>query len=92
MNQEAKEIAIEAQEDRFQVDSWEDAIRGYIKDKKDVSMADVLETGLLIDNKSMWTKGTEMRVGNILKRLGWSKRRVREGGGGERVYRYQKDS
>ena len=92
MNEEAKRMAIEAQEDRFQVDSWEDAIRGYIENKKDVSMADVLETGLLIDNKSMWTKGTEMRVGNILKRLGWSKRRVREGGGRERVYRYHKDS
>jgi predicted P-loop ATPase len=92
MNEEARKIAVEAQEDRFQVDSWEDAIRGYIENKKDVSMADVLETGLQIENKSMWTKGTEMRVGNILKRLGWSKRRVREGGGRERVYRYHKDS
>ena len=89
MNQEAREIAVEAQEDRFQVDSWEDDIRKYIENKKEVAMPDVLETGLSLDNKSLWTRATEIRVGNILMREGWKHRRVREGK--QRVYRYFKE-
>ena len=90
MNQEAKEMAIEAQEDRFQVDSWEDDISKYIENKKEVSMSDVLETGLGLDSKSLWTRATEIRVGNILIRQGWKRRRVREGN--NRIYRYFKET
>jgi hypothetical protein len=90
MNQEAREIAVEAQEDRFQVDSWEDDIRKYIENKKEVAMSDVLETGLSLDNKSLWTRATETRIGNILMREGWKRRRVREGK--QRVYRYFKET
>ncbi len=90
MNQEAREIAVEAQEDRFQVDSWEDDIRKYIENKEAVTIADVLETGLSLDNRSLWNRATEIRVGNILMREGWKRRRVREGK--QRVYRYFKET
>jgi predicted P-loop ATPase len=90
MNQEAKEMAIEAQEDRFQVDSWEDDISKYIENKTEVAMSDVLETGLGLENKSQWTRATEIRVGNILMRQGWKRRRVREGK--QRLYRYFKET
>ena len=89
MNQEAREIAVEAQEDRFQVDSWEDDIRKYIENKEAVTIADVLETGLSLDNRSLWNRAAEIRVGNILMREGWKKQRVREGN--KRFSRYTKD-
>ena len=90
MNQEAREIAVEAQEDRFQVDSWEDDIRKYIENKEAVTIADVLETGLSLDNRSLWNRAAEIRVGNILMREGWKRRRVREGK--QLVYRYFKET
>ena len=90
MNEEAKRMAIEAQEDRFQVDSWEDDISKYIEDKTEVAMSDLLATGLGLDNKSQWTRATEIRVGNILMRQGWKRRRVREGK--QRPYRYFKET
>ena len=90
MNEEARKIAVEAQEDRFQVDSWEDHISKYIENKTEVAMSEVLETGLGLENKSQWTRATEIRVGNILMRQGWKRRRVREGK--QRLYRYFKET
>ena len=39
-------------------DSWEDDIRKYIENKKEVAMSDVLETGLSLDNRSLWNRAT----------------------------------
>jgi len=78
---EGEEVAsaLEAQEDRTEVDDWEEKVRPFLLDKAEVTSAEVLGTALKIDAKD-WTRAAQMRVGHILiHRFGWAKRRAREG-------------
>tara|TARA_A100001388_G_C28405358_1_gene327976 strand:- start:60 stop:515 length:456 start_codon:yes stop_codon:yes gene_type:complete len=79
MSAEARTLAVEAQEERFQIDSWEEPIRQHLEGKVETTVPFLLEFALGLDNKSLWSKGAEMRIGYIVKRLGWKPRKVREG-------------
>ena len=79
MSAEARTLAVEAQEERFQIDSWEALTSQYLEGKTVTTIPNVLGLGLELENKALWNKGTEMRVGNILRRLGWKPQKVREG-------------
>lgn len=70
--------AREVQEERTEVDDWETKVRVYLADKQETTSAEVLEHALRLDTKD-WSKAAQMRVGNVLRRLQWTKHRTREG-------------
>lgn len=72
------------QEDRRETDAWEELVENWCEDRDDFSMAEVL-SGLGID-RSKWGRDEQTRVGIILTRLGFEKKRLREQG--LRHYRY----
>jgi len=62
------------QDSRFESDPWEPIIAGYVGQLPHVSTAEVLESALhkLVEH---WTRGDQMRVAEVLKRLGWRQQR-----------------
>jgi len=75
------------QEQRFVGDAWEAVIRKYVKQASaigDVSTDEILAEALHLD-KGKWSRQEQMRVGSILRRMGWARRRAV---GGERDWRY----
>jgi predicted P-loop ATPase len=65
--------AAEAQDARYQCDAWEPLIADWIDGQTAVTKAQILRVPLqkLIGN---WSRADEMRVGSILRRLGWKPR------------------
>lgn len=65
---------------RFSVDPWEDPVRTYLerpgRSETGVTTADLLGTALGIE-AGRRTRADEMRVGSVLRRLGWARRRAR---------------
>jgi len=71
-------------------DPWEAAIRNWLSGGVDrFTVTEVLTEAVRMDLDKQ-AKHHEMRVGGILARLGWEKRRVRIGG--SRVYRWSRPS
>ena len=66
------------QEERRQVDPWESKILNYIETKHQVTTNEILDFCLQIEAGKQ-TKFDEMRVGNILKLLGWERKKKRFG-------------
>lgn len=80
------------QDKRYQADMWEEPIITYLADKhigEAVTGAHLLEHALNID-PSHWDKPAQMRVGKIMHRLKWPRRRRGSGPGGSRSYEYVK--
>jgi hypothetical protein len=69
----------DAQADRTQVDVWTDRVMRWLRSASDtVATDEILGSALMIDPKD-WTKSAQIRVGIIMKRAGWSRKRVRNG-------------
>ena len=80
MNKEAATLAVENQNERYQGDSWEEIINEYCEDKEKVSIGEIYEKALMINDRNQWTKPNEMRIAKILKHQGRVDRRIRSGG------------
>lgn len=78
------------QEQRFVGDAWEPVIRKKLKEMnaESTSTDEVLADCLHLD-KSKWTRTEQTRVGSILRRMGWQRRR---GPNGVREWRYYRPS
>jgi predicted P-loop ATPase len=61
------------QESRFEVDPWETTIACYLDDLAHVSVDEILQ-GPLHRHVADWTRADQMRVADVLKRLGWHRR------------------
>jgi putative DNA primase/helicase len=73
-------LAKEQQDARYEEDAWQPLIVDWLRGRHDVTVADVLAGPLDIREKSKWTKADQMRVGRIMKRLGWKRKQVWVGG------------
>lgn len=65
----------EAQDLRILDDPWEIKITTYIEGKHKVTIGDILERGLDKD-PGHWTKSDETRIGQLMQRWGWRRKRV----------------
>jgi predicted P-loop ATPase len=85
------DAALEDSHERYQhEDPWESAIRDWLAGGSDrFTVTDVLTEAIRMDLDKQ-AKHHEMRVGGILARLGYEKRRVRVGGA--RAYRWSRPS
>jgi predicted P-loop ATPase len=82
LNQDAEK----EQDSRYQADPWEERVAGYLNLHGEVTTADILEH-VLEKAIGHWTHSDEMRVGSIVRRLGWKPYRPRDGKTRLRVYR-----
>lgn len=86
------EVFAAEQDQRYQADMWEEPIIKYLVDKHigaSVTGAHILEHALNID-PSHWDKPSQMRVGKIMHRLKWPRRRQGASPSGTRGYVYMK--
>lgn len=68
------------QDARYHADPWFDDVQFMLTEQR--GRRGVLTTELLEQlgiDRDRWTRGDEMRVGSILRKLGWQRRRVRDG-------------
>ncbi|MGL3710527.1 VapE domain-containing protein [Leptospirillum ferriphilum] len=72
-------------EERFDADTWESLIRPWLLDRWECTTAEILLDCLGIE-PSRQDRACQIRVGAIMKRLGWERRRIRTGGGLDWVY------
>jgi predicted P-loop ATPase len=85
-------VIAEQQEERFAGDEWESTVARWLtssaaRRRPFVTLGEVLLSALSIE-PGKWTRPDQTRVGVILMRLGWTKRREREHLGGPRVWVY----
>lgn len=77
---ELHDAASEEQEERRSVDPWEESIRDYLnspsRQNGGIGIQDIMGECLRIEihNRS---RGDEMRIGGVLTKLGWERKRVR---------------
>ena len=81
----------EEQEERRARDPWEGVIAKWIPSQllaqtEGLTTAEVLEK--LNIEAGKWGRIEEMRAGEVLRAVGWERRRVRDSGGARREYRY----
>lgn len=86
MHKEAEQQATKEQEGRYTGDAWEESIISYIDKKESVTIAEILTSALDFEQKGQWKRTDEIRIGNILKTLGWKRERVQVNG--KRVRQY----
>ena len=67
--------AREEQASRFQGDPWQETIGGYVAERDEVSIAEILSGVLLLD-KGKWTQADQNRVARCLTMLGWERFRA----------------
>lgn len=70
--------AVEAQSERMSEDMWGEAVTNWLLGRSECRMTDIMSEALVIP-KERQGKAQEMRVGGILRRLGWSKGIARRG-------------
>jgi len=88
LSEEARKEAQDAQENRYAQDSWEDQIFEYVERNQSVTMAEIFIHALNIEQREKWRRADEIRIGNIMKKLGWSRKRMKvEGVRGYAYYR-----
>lgn len=73
-DEELRQDASIAQSDRLTVDPWSSSIARYVRGKHEVEISDILFDAISMTKDKM-NKTGEMRVGAVLKELGWTKRR-----------------
>lgn len=87
--EEMIDVISEEQADRFTEDDWSPVIQRWIKardlDTIGFTSEDVLREALNLEMR-LWDKSAQTRVGGILTKLGYSKKRGRSAG--ERSYKY----
>lgn len=76
----ALKMASSAQEAVQERDPWEHTIERYVAVLPCVTVDEILEEALTID-RARWGRSEQMRVSAVLKRLGWSRRRLRSDDG-----------
>lgn len=79
------------QDARFQSDPWEPLVDTWLLSRTETTTAEVIEHALQ-KPVGQWTRADEIRVGAILRRLGWETSRPRSGGSRRRIYRYVETS
>lgn len=82
------------QEDRFMSDAWEDHVLGWLDDPerrtvKDFSMSEIFQGALRIEPVHM-RKPEQMRLANILQRMGWKRIRTAVPGSKSRPWKYHR--
>lgn len=90
VEREESEVFAAEQDQRYQADMWEEPIIKYLVSAgsgESVTGAQILEKALNID-PSHWGKPEQMRVGKIMHRLKWPRRRQGSAHGGVRGYVY----
>ncbi len=80
---EQRQLFEAEQEARYVGDAWEAVVRKWIKESfsKTVTTDEVLSSALHLD-KSKWTRQEQQRIGSILRRMGWKRKREPNGGRG----------
>ncbi len=78
--------AEEEQDLRYQHDVWEEYILPFLAGKDEITMAEIFGEECLNAKKYQSDRAMQTRVGNVLKRHGWEKKRIRTSSG--RVYTY----
>lgn len=78
--------AEEEQDLRYQHDVWEEYILPFLAGKEEITMAEIFGEECLNAKKYQSDRAMQTRVGNILKRHGWEKKRARTSSG--RAYMY----
>lgn len=79
-------LCAEQQEARFQVDAWEEIVSSWLSGRtSSATLDDVMRHALGIESSNM-RRGDQIRVGLILKRLGWESRRKQVAGRWVRAY------
>ena len=81
-------LAAREQQGRLELDPWHDRIAGLVAlwDGREFTTAEILDA---IDVKQAHRdRSHEMRVGNVLRELGYARRRARRGEDGQRRYVY----
>ena len=86
LQQDERSLFEHEQELRYVGDALEDKLRVYLAGEKETTMERVLDVGLKLD-VSKWTRAEQSRVGEVLQKLGWEKRRRASG---SREYFYAK--
>jgi putative DNA primase/helicase len=71
-----RELFEQEQEARYVGDAWEPVIRRWMAEQscRTVTTDEVLSNALHLD-KSKWTRQEQQRIGSILRRLGWKRKR-----------------
>lgn len=82
--------AIDEQEERRQIDPWEDSILEYSIQRFEVTTSEIMNNCLHID-KSKQSRFDEIRIGNILRKIQYSRTRKRIGGNLRWIYVCQDD-
>jgi putative DNA primase/helicase len=78
----------EAQDAVYSSDSWESAVAPWLMGRADTGMTEVLSDCLGIE-LGQHSKSDQMRVGHIMRRLGWTRKRIpRQAQGVARGWRY----
>lgn len=62
-----------------EVDIWTAHVERYLKDKTQVNLEDVYTKAISLGGIGSATRGEARRLGNILRRLGWSKKKTNAG-------------
>jgi predicted P-loop ATPase len=70
---------------RYADDPWTEMVLEFLSDKGSILIAQIMEKALGLDVKD-WTKGVEIRVGKILHKAGWERRRPYGKGPRPRLY------
>lgn len=70
---------------RYQEDAWHGLVLDYLVPHTEVFLEDILAEAIKLD-KARWDKMALMRVGSIMRRLRWIKRRRRFGGSLKNYY------
>ncbi|POA21599.1 conjugal transfer protein TraC [Pseudomonas sp. FW300-N1A1] len=78
VNRDEAPLFAEAQEERFVVDEWEGPILNWLEESQigETTTGSEILSGPLKLDAGHWGKPEQMRVGAIMHRLGWRKRRL----------------
>lgn len=76
---EVPDQAKEEQEARYQFDSWEEIIAPWLAGREEVTTTEILRDCLGILETRDHSHAAQIRVGNVLKRCGWGRVKVRRG-------------
>ena len=66
------------QDSRYQGDAWDEAISAYIEEKSAVTYDQIFDSVLKID-LNLRDQRSRLRIGKIMRRLGWDYLQVRVG-------------
>jgi len=78
VQQEERRLFEQEQELRYVGDALEDKLRSFLAGENETTMHRVLEVGLQLE-VSKWTRAEQSRLGEVLQKLGWEKRRHTNG-------------